>query len=621
MVGKTILDKKIVQFQKPTYSFGVISDIHINRTNQDAQGDLRRAFSAFRNRGITRVFCCGDISTNHTEDELATFKSVKDEYPEITFRSCTGNHDVQFQEQQWQAYIGHGFTNGLNQLMYTEEINGDMFCLLPIRSWEGMRPYSSGIGDDPYDEFYQAFMDDLSVNGKRVFLFLHFPINSARNDWQYPGLKPGQFYGFNNSSDDTSIIKSIPYLSISQGRCKSVVMFSGHSHYAFDVQNATSDFKDVIFLQEGSLAHVHVPSLVVPRDKDMNVIQSGHPELQPAQGYAVDVYSDRVKLTGLEFNLKLFDADQRKGLVRIENRYVAECKGSLPDWLKFTAAQDNVTISMATSNNAPAVSLKYSTDGETWAPFIPGETAVTLQNANDYVYVIADQKNTRFANDSYGGGNKFQMSGQVYASGNVMSLLDNTLQTNSFQQQFAMSYLFQGCPIITAPSLPATTLTDWCYNRMFYSCTSLTQAPALPAMDLGEDGINVNSGCYNSMFADCTSLTQAPALPAMTLTNHCYDSMFARCTSLAYIPPLPATELKYNCYAHMFSNCNALSSLEVNFSSWNVDGYEYGYPKAGTLYWLIQTNSSIQKTFICPAALSVIIDGSNIPSGWTIVTK
>ena len=181
------------------------------------------------------MFCCGDISSNHTEDELETFKIIKDEYPEITFRSCTGNHDVQFTEQQWQTYIGHGFTNGTNQCMYTEEINGDVFCLLPIRSWEGSRPYSSGMGDDPFDEFFQALTNDLSVEGKRVFLFLHYPVNSVRNDWQYPGLKPGQFYGFNSTSDDNVIIKNVAYTSVYQKHSKSIVMFSGHSHYAFDV--------------------------------------------------------------------------------------------------------------------------------------------------------------------------------------------------------------------------------------------------------------------------------------------------------------------------------------------------------------------------------------------------
>ena len=34
------------------------------------------------------------------------------------------------------------------------------------------------------------------------------------------------------------------------------------------------------------------------------------------------------------------------------------------------------------------------------------------------------------------------------------------------------------------------------------------------------------------MFAGCTSLTSAPALPATTLANYCYQRMFQDCTSL-----------------------------------------------------------------------------------------
>ena len=34
------------------------------------------------------------------------------------------------------------------------------------------------------------------------------------------------------------------------------------------------------------------------------------------------------------------------------------------------------------------------------------------------------------------------------------------------------------------------------------------------------------------MFEDCTSLTQAPALPATTLVNDCYYYMFSGCISL-----------------------------------------------------------------------------------------
>jgi hypothetical protein len=57
---------------------------------------------------------------------------------------------------------------------------------------------------------------------------------------------------------------------------------------------------------------------------------------------------------------------------------------------------------------------------------------------------------------------------------------------------------------------------SFCYNRMFSSCTSLTQAPELPATTLA-------GYCYSNMFVGCTSLTQAPALPATTLASSCYN--------------------------------------------------------------------------------------------------
>ena len=65
---------------------------------------------------------------------------------------------------------------------------------------------------------------------------------------------------------------------------------------------------------------------------------------------------------------------------------------------------------------------------------------------------------------------------------------------------------------------------------MFVGCTSLTQAPALPATALA-------NYCYNNMFNGCKSLTQAPALPATTLANGCYSNMFSGCTKV--------TELHY----------------------------------------------------------------------------
>ena len=103
--------------------------------------------------------------------------------------------------------------------------------------------------------------------------------------------------------------------------------------------------------------------------------------------------------------------------------------------------------------------------------------------------------------------------------------------------------MFYGCSALTqAPALPATALADRCYNGMFYGCSALTQAPALPATALA-------NYCYNYMFNGCRLLTQAPALPATALAEYCYANMFRNCTSLTQAPALQATKIAIGCYS------------------------------------------------------------------------
>jgi len=92
--------------------------------------------------------------------------------------------------------------------------------------------------------------------------------------------------------------------------------------------------------------------------------------------------------------------------------------------------------------------------------------------------------------------------------------------------------MFHGCASLTSTPkvLPATTLAIYCYESMFWNCTSLTSAPELPATELADN-------CYDGMFLGCTSLTSAPELPATKLADNCYNSMFSGCTKI--------TELHY----------------------------------------------------------------------------
>ena len=238
----------------------------------------------------------------------------------------------------------------------------------------------------------------------------------------------------------------------------------------------------------------------------------------------------------------------------------------LTDPLCFTAEEAGSTIKMSKHRSPPTVYLETSYTGEegSWSDFIVctedengnsnnDGTTIILANVGDKVYFRAKQDNQQFAIDGnkY---NKFVMTGKIAASGNINTLLkaDGSV-LDLTGRNYCYFYMFKGCTSLTqAPELPATTLADYCYDRMFDSCTSLTQAPALPATTLADY-------CYNSIFEGCTSLTQAPKLPATTLADGCYDSMFFYCKSLTQAPELPATTLANYCYDNMFGRCVSLT--------------------------------------------------------------
>ena len=132
------------------------------------------------------------------------------------------------------------------------------------------------------------------------------------------------------------------------------------------------------------------------------------------------------------------------------------------DWLCFTAEEDGSTVSMIAMGSAPTVSLEYSTDGNTWSPFVVSKegvegTTVTLANIGDKMYMRATSAGNTGMGASESDYNEFEMTGKIAASGNVNTLLNQNGNA---------------------------TLTNYCYYGLFEYCTSLTTAPALPATTL-----------------------------------------------------------------------------------------------------------------------------------------
>ena len=123
---------------------------------------------------------------------------------------------------------------------------------------------------------------------------------------------------------------------------------------------------------------------------------------------------------------------------------------------------------------------------------------------------------------------------------------------NSFSEATTAGFILKGITSSFSLLLPAETLAQNCYGRMFAACTSLTTAPELPATTLA-------NYCYDAMFAGCASLVQAPELPAMTLAQSCYAYMFNGCASLTTAPELPATTLASSCYQYMFFKATSVT--------------------------------------------------------------
>ena len=260
-----------------------------------------------------------------------------------------------------------------------------------------------------------------------------------------------------------------------------------------------------------------------------------------------------------------------------------------PDYLCFeveagttislqVAEEYRYSTSYTYTNRVAGVTLFYSFDKINWTRLwgmgeinVASDCFVYFKGTNTCFFNLVDDDHTLYSA-------KFVVSKPFKCSGNIMTIIDETGETTTLERDYAFAYLFAGSPILTAPKLPALTLSNHCYEYMFLGCKYLTIAPELPATTLSEHcykgmflecknlttapnlpATNLSYYCYGGMFTLCESLTTAPELPATTLSEYCYSGMFGSCKSLKNAPKLPATQLEFFCYNSMFSGCESLT--------------------------------------------------------------
>ena len=204
---------------------------------------------------------------------------------------------------------------------------------------------------------------------------------------------------------------------------------------------------------------------------------------------------------------------------------------------------------------------------------------------------VSPGEEVHFYGNGTNGATNIVSTNNVELSGNIMSLVDEeifatitTMEGASFAGLFAGNKDLigkEGTFIINASGLllPATTLSENCYSRMFAGCSELTDTPTeLPALTLAP-------GCYSNMFEGCDKISDAPHLPATELVDRCYASMFYQCGSLKNVTCLATTITGSDCTTDWLYEVNNPGTFTKakGASCWDDLDYDDGIPFGWTV--------------------------------------
>ena len=254
------------------YSFGALADVHI--TQDTATFDFQKALT-YLNEDVDVAFTCvcGDLTDNGTAEQFAQYKAVVDAYSADTpVYAIAGNHEATNEAtttERIQPYTG-------KPLYYSFTHGNDVFIMVGEYRWNNSYLFEDGE--------LQWLYETLEANrNKRCFVFFHvFP-------WGDSGNTKGMYTNNLFSGTQGSVFQSL------MAHYKNVVLFHGHSHFKFYLQelDRKANFSSVLGYRS-----VHIPSLAVPRDIEDGARVDIYAD---SEGYVVDVYENGIHLRGRDF--------------------------------------------------------------------------------------------------------------------------------------------------------------------------------------------------------------------------------------------------------------------------------------------------------------------------------
>lgn len=187
-------------------------------------------------------------------------------------------------------------------------------------------------------------------------------------------------------------------------------------------------------------------------------------------------------------------------------------KSVVRDWANepFTViAKDDGWIGWnQTTGLSPAIEFSYSINGGEWT---------TLSTTGDATFEVSNGDEVKFKayNERYFG-NSFWSNIDYEAKGNIMSLIyGDDFAQYQYEFPYNTSYNFANffyesgfvLQDVSDLYLPATGLTDYCYDNMFID-TNIEKSPVIGTqLGFGET-TTLASGCCSNMFKNCSNLNE-----------------------------------------------------------------------------------------------------------------
>lgn len=294
------------------YSFGLLSDIHVDPNDSKPQTKLDNAMTFFKEHGCSFLCHCGDISmtglwypiseTEHTSyyspTQFDIFYSICNKHNMPVYGSC-GNHE---------SYNGYDIAKTYTDIYGTDPT-------LVVNNLEKLQEYSgNGLvftmtqGDDVFIfvgqstqqlpmtiEHLQWLYETLEENrNKRCFVFNHSFVSKddSGNPMGFHSLPLFEFWGSTNTKAFNDMM----------AHYKNTMFFHGHSHVHFSTQEQVSH---AIYSTNLGYRSVHVPSSAngrrILKDEATGVYKFESKNPAFSLGYMVEVYDDCIVLNGIDF--------------------------------------------------------------------------------------------------------------------------------------------------------------------------------------------------------------------------------------------------------------------------------------------------------------------------------